>query len=84
MSGGKPPAFIMNTQFIRTMALDLLMSERMNKGAIKEYIRETQSLADAYDALTNLKVAQESGMNQAKEVFGLVRQMHKMNRSDSK
>lgn len=73
----------MNTQFIRTMALDLLMAPRISKSAIKEYIRETQDLADAYDALTNLKVVQETGMHQAKEVFGLVRQMHKMNRSDN-
>lgn len=83
MSGGKPPEFIMNTQFIRNMAFDLLMADRVTKGAVKEYIRETLSLIDAYDAITNLKVVQESGMTQAKEVFGLVRQMHKMNKSDS-
>jgi len=69
----------MNTITIRNMALDLLMAERISKSAVKEYIRETQSLADAYDSVTNLKVVQETGMQQSKDVFDLVRKMHKLN-----
>jgi hypothetical protein len=65
------------------MALELLMADRITKAAVKEYVRETQSLLDAYEAITNLKVIQESGMSQAKDVFGLVRQMHKMNKTDN-
>ena len=79
MSPGETPDNPMDTNIIRNMALDLMMADRITKCAVKEYIRETQSLLDAYDAITNLKVVQESGMSQAKDVFGLVRQMHKMN-----
>jgi hypothetical protein len=71
----------MDTLTIRNMALDLLMAERISKSAVKEYIRETQSLADAYDSVTNLKVVQKTGMQQSKDVFDLVRKMHKLNNS---
>ena len=60
------------------MALELLMADRVSKSAIKEYIRETNNLADAYDAVTNLKVVQETGMKQSKDVFDLVSKMHKL------
>jgi hypothetical protein len=73
----------MDTSRIRNMALDILMAERINKSAVKEYIRETQSLADAYDGVTNLKVVQEAGMKQSKEIFGLVKTMHKMYKIDN-
>lgn len=69
----------MNTILIRNLALELLLADRVSKTAIKEYIRETQNLADAYDAVTNLKVVQETGMQQSKDVFDLVRKMHKLN-----
>ena len=55
------------------------MADRINKSAVKEYIRETTNLADAYDAVTTLKVIQQTGMKQSKDVFDLVKKMHDLN-----
>ena len=65
------------------MALDLMMANgRIKKSDISRFIREVRELADAYDAIANLQSIQVAGMKQSQDIFNLVEQMHKLNRTD--
>ena len=69
----------MDTKGIRDMAINLLLKDRILKSDVKAFVSLTQGLADAYDALSSLQTAQKNSMDQAKDIFGIVKDLRKLN-----